>query len=490
MMTQRRIQISAALATFAACLILLPFLGHRPLTDWDEGIYAEISREMLAHGWLVPFWNQAVWLEKPPLMLWITAVFFKIFGVSDFWARAGSALSGAALVGLLHGWMALKKDALTAWLSTLILLGTFGFLHACHVGELDILLSLGCAIAMIGLTQIDELSLSGWYLFWVGFAIALMTKGAASVVIPLTMVCVAVLRRWRARHLSAACWLGLLVFLLLTLPWHLAMLHFFGDRFLDEYLGLHVWARATRPIEGHLNPWWFYLKVILVSAAPFVLVFPPAWLQALRRPQLRVWAVFSAVVLIFYTIVQTRLAQYMAPIYPALAVITASWLGERIHRLLAEHRPRAFWIKLSLATVAVSVASIAITTPAHRTLRIPTLAIGTGSKESSALLRKVCRQPQPVAEPLLVWRNGSVPIVTDVFYSRRQLQQVQLLPLAPGVETNRYAYNPVPLRSAVDLQPRLILLDKSLVPQMPGDLLYTPIESAKLVEVGSIVRAH
>src|SRR5271168_4782805 len=85
--------LSAGLATLVAALVLLPLLGHKPLAEWDEGIYAEVSREMLGGSWLVPHWNGELWFEKPPLMLWITAVFFKLFGVSEFWARAGSALS-------------------------------------------------------------------------------------------------------------------------------------------------------------------------------------------------------------------------------------------------------------------------------------------------------------------------------------------------------------------------------------------------------------
>jgi 4-amino-4-deoxy-L-arabinose transferase-like glycosyltransferase len=121
--------ISTLLATLVACLVLLPLLGHKPLTNWDEGIYAEISREMLSLGVLVPHWNHQPWFEKPPLMFWITAAFFKLLGVTEFWARAGSALSGVAIVTVLHAWLISRKDTLAAWFSTFILLGTFGFLH-------------------------------------------------------------------------------------------------------------------------------------------------------------------------------------------------------------------------------------------------------------------------------------------------------------------------------------------------------------------------
>src|ERR1700733_2264347 len=97
---------SPLLATILACIVLLTLLGPKPLTNWDEGIYAEISREMLSLGPLVPHWNYQPWFEKPPLMLWITAAFFKVFGVTEFWARAGSAFSGVGIVTLLHAWLA------------------------------------------------------------------------------------------------------------------------------------------------------------------------------------------------------------------------------------------------------------------------------------------------------------------------------------------------------------------------------------------------
>ena len=268
--------ISTAWATLAGCVVLLPLLGHKPLAQWDEGIYAEVSREALSRGWWVLHWNQQVWMEKPPLMMWVTAVFFKLFGVSELSARAGSALSGVAIIGISHAWLTNKRNTLTAWLNTVILLGTFGFLRICRVGETDVLLSLGCLIALIGLTQVDESDHRGWYLFWIGFAIALMTKGAASMVLPGTALCFAALQRWGWERLGRACWIGLTLFLLFVLPWHLIMLHLFGSAFLADYFGLHVWKRATEQIEGHSTRWWYYLEVLLVSGAPFVLVYPLA----------------------------------------------------------------------------------------------------------------------------------------------------------------------------------------------------------------------
>ena len=74
------------------------------LIDEADCGHAIASRELLQTGdWAVLHINGIRWLEKPPLMIWITAAFFKLFGVSEFCARAGSALSGVAIVALLQG---------------------------------------------------------------------------------------------------------------------------------------------------------------------------------------------------------------------------------------------------------------------------------------------------------------------------------------------------------------------------------------------------
>ncbi|MGA7313762.1 MAG: hypothetical protein WBX22_07290, partial [Silvibacterium sp.] len=94
--------LSLISAILAAAAVLLPLLGHKALADWDEGIYAEVSREFLWHGWLIPHWHFQPWFEKPPLGLWLTAIFYRIFSVSEFWARAASALASVGLVGAVH----------------------------------------------------------------------------------------------------------------------------------------------------------------------------------------------------------------------------------------------------------------------------------------------------------------------------------------------------------------------------------------------------
>ncbi|MEI9978922.1 MAG: glycosyltransferase family 39 protein [Edaphobacter sp.] len=483
--------VSALLATLLACIVLLTLLGHKPLTNWDEGIYAEISREMLSSNPLVPHWNYQPWFEKPPLMPWITAVFFRLFGISEFWARASSALSGVAIVTLLHAWLIGRKDALAAWLSTFILLSTFGFLHVCRVGEMDVLLSFGCCLALCGLTAIQDRSRNGWYLFWAGLAIALMTKGAASIVLILTVLFFAALERWNTKRLGKPFWLGLALFLLAALPWHLYMAYRFGDSFLSGYLGFHVVARATHQIEDHVTHWWYYFWVLLISAAPFVLLYPFAMIDALRKKQLRAWAVFALVVVGFFTIIQTRLPHYIAPAYPAFAIITSVFLADRLRALQQRHpqTSASFWTKAAIFIVATCLLSAWLTNGPRRRLHQAKVGpdIVSSEKESIQLLREVFRQPQPVQGPLLVWWEGNArSIATSVFYSQRPVQQIQLQPLPTHTTTDKYLFQPIPIEEAVSAGPRLILLDRYLIQQIPAEFSYRQILSGRSMEVGII----
>ncbi|QMV18552.1 hypothetical protein GOB94_07535 [Granulicella sp. 5B5] len=487
---------STVLAALLAALVILTLLGHNRLTDWDEGIYAQISREMLSSGLLIPHWNLQPWLEKPPLMLWITAVFFKLFGVSEFTARLGSALSGVALVGLLHGWLARRHSLRAAWFSSLILLSTFGFLHVARVGEMDTLLSLGLCISLIGLAELHLDHRHGAWLFWLGFALALMTKGAASITLGFTFVLFLALEPTILRRHLGTLSLGFALFLAVVLPWHIALYHRFGEAFVQQYIGLHILHRATSQIEGHITPWWYYLRVLLLSAIPFCLLYPIAALDALRRPALRlyrVFALFALIEVLFFSLVKTRLPHYIAPAYPAFSVLTAVWICTRLETITLTKPLR---LRLSAAVCAIWIIAALITAAPRSRLHSPRLPNGDvtpNNREQVALLKQVFKHPAPavaaVPGPLLDWRPGHYnPIPTVIFYANRPVQQVLPQPLPPGTPTDIYAFNPVPFAAAIGSQPSLILVARSLLPQLPAGYTFHLIASSPTLAVGTIAR--
>src|SRR5476649_2546310 len=78
-----------------------------PLVDRDETWYAEVSREMNERGdYIVSYYNNQFWLEKPPLLYWLQSTAYKIFGSNDFAARFPGALVSALTTLVIFGFCA------------------------------------------------------------------------------------------------------------------------------------------------------------------------------------------------------------------------------------------------------------------------------------------------------------------------------------------------------------------------------------------------
>ena len=105
-----------------ALAVAFPFLGSFGLLEPDEGRFAQIGREMAATGdFLVPRLNGIEQFYKPPLVYWISAVGYRLFGVSEWTARLPSALAFAAVIWLT-GWMGWRlRGRKVGWMAALIL---------------------------------------------------------------------------------------------------------------------------------------------------------------------------------------------------------------------------------------------------------------------------------------------------------------------------------------------------------------------------------
>lgn len=473
---------SVALAMLLACLVLLPLLGHRVLTDWDEGIYAEIAREMLTgstlRAWLTPHWNGHLWFEKPPLAMWLMAVSMRLCGLHALGARLPSALAGVGMVGVLHRWMLPRYGFLAAWLGTAILLSAFGFQHAARAGETDTLLSLFCLSAVLGLAGVVEGQARGWLLFWTGFGLAMMTKGAGSITLPLTLAALLALQPHQVLRFPRAWSAGLALFAGIAVPWHALMWAQYGHAFVSEYVGFHTLHRATTAIEGHQTGPWFYLWVLLISAPPFALLYPfalaaPFRSQATTDLGLRVFSLFALTVLCLFSLVKTRLPHYIAPVYPALSALTAVLLARLFSRL------RVGWRPLTAGAAALYGLAALATTHARGALHsahLPDGRLTPDNRDVARLLQQAQPQLSLAPGPLLLWRaNAATPVTTAAFYSRHLVQQVALTLPAAGIPQDPYVFAPAPLLQAAGGGEHLLLMDCNLLPSLPETLGLRPL---------------
>lgn len=132
---------------FVAILFMLPLflykLGQTSLVSWDEAWYAEIARNILKTGNLINLiWNGRLYTDHPPVGFIIMALFYKIFGINEFWTRFPSALSGIICIILLYLLGKKLFNPLVGLVSGIALSSAIWFLYRSRLGDLDIFLTM------------------------------------------------------------------------------------------------------------------------------------------------------------------------------------------------------------------------------------------------------------------------------------------------------------------------------------------------------------
>ncbi|HEY2142932.1 MAG TPA: glycosyltransferase family 39 protein, partial [Candidatus Udaeobacter sp.] len=118
---------------FAGCVLFhIAGTWSLPLIDRDEPRFAEASREMIERGdYIVPYFNNQLRLDKPPLAYWAQTASYRVFGENDFAARFPSAIAAALTALVIFVWgMRLDGEKLGWWAAIIFTLSLQTFVHA------------------------------------------------------------------------------------------------------------------------------------------------------------------------------------------------------------------------------------------------------------------------------------------------------------------------------------------------------------------------
>ena len=136
-------------------LFLIPFILYivllciMPLMDPDETRYGLIASAMNQSGnYVTPHIENVIYLEKPPLVSWATAIFFKIFGENDFSARFFVALCAWGCIVLVYFIGRHFRDQKTGLYSAMLLTVSLLPFILGHLNILDIPLTFFVSLAV------------------------------------------------------------------------------------------------------------------------------------------------------------------------------------------------------------------------------------------------------------------------------------------------------------------------------------------------------
>src|SRR4026207_1791424 len=377
---------SLAILIALSGILLFGGLGSVGLTDRDEGRNAEAGREMFETGdWITPTFNYEPRFYKPAFVYWLMTASYHLFGTNEFAARFHSALFGMALILLQYWFTARWQNEQVALLSSLMLLLNCEIIFLNRMALTDSVLVFFTTAAQWGLWAGLHSTGRGRHWFWVfyaGMAFATLTKGPVGFIIPLLTMSLylSLTRRWTGYWHRGFPLLGLGAFIALTLPWYATLLWINGLAYVTVAKA-HTVGRFMAPMEGHSFGLFFYFPVLLLGFFPWSGLLPMAMYEAvqgwrsLRRrfdaslphrqdiePGSDEVQLFATVWIIgafaFFTLSATRLQHYIAPLFPAAALLTAMYWQRALLEPLRKGVRASIYVMMGLGFLLALVFSM------------------------------------------------------------------------------------------------------------------------------------
>jgi 4-amino-4-deoxy-L-arabinose transferase-like glycosyltransferase len=379
---------------FASAIYLGCVLSPPSLMDDVDAVQAQIAKTMLTSGdWVTARLDGVLYLEKSPLIYWLMAISYKIFGVTDWAARLPVAFASIALAllsALFATWAFGRRAGFYAGLCMSTCIGLFLFTR---IQIPDVMLTFTIALAMWAfLRTLDENEKKTR--LWAAVLAAclgtgLLLKSLVAVVFPVAAALLYLFfarqmflrRTWqRLRPLS-----GTLIILLVAAPWHVmatvrnppyfawtlksgpGLYHgFLWFYFINEQLLRFLNLRYPRDYNTvpRVYFWLFHLIWLFPWSVYFPAILKLSFKPVDRAGQTRLLALcWVGFILVFFTFSTTQ-EYYSMPCYPALALLVGSAMaaeGKWVRR-----GTRALAAITALAAFAcLAIAFVVRNVPAH-----------------------------------------------------------------------------------------------------------------------------
>jgi len=307
---------------------LLPVM---PLMEPDEARYSDIPSLMNRTGdYITPHLNHVVYLEKPPLCYWATALLFKIFGENEFSSRLFVALCAWGSIFLVYRIGTFFHDQKTGLYSGGVL---STFLYYSFLGKINTLAVplafFVCLAIWAGYRYFaEDCQRKGWlHLLYISSSFAFLTKGLIGIVFPfaITILWLFISKRWRdiLRLFSPV---GIIIFLLISCPW-IILVQKANKDFLWFFFIREHFLRYTTTLHSRNQTILFYVPFVILGTLPWSAFLLKALREGVEKRAplfkttekrfLLLWIIF---IFIFFSFSSSKMIPYIAPIFLPIAI--------------------------------------------------------------------------------------------------------------------------------------------------------------------------
>lgn len=310
----------------AAVLALGFDLGGYALFDPDEGRNAEVAREMAeTNDYLLPHLDGLPYLDKPVVYFAAAAAVMEVLGPTETAARLPAYLFTLATVVVVIWFAGRRWGRDAGWLAALAFVTMPLVLAYARTTIFDSALAFCTTLAILAFWDDRPV------LAWAAIGLGAITKGPVAILIPLaTMIPYALLTGRTVRRLFPLAGIG--VFALVALPWFVAVSIRIPE-FPHYVFVRETFERVTTTRFHRTAPFWYYLPIVPVAAFPWIV---PAlarwrnwrftWLARRVNPEAQETILLACWVLgplLFFTLNQSKLPQYVLPLMPPFALAAA-----------------------------------------------------------------------------------------------------------------------------------------------------------------------
>jgi 4-amino-4-deoxy-L-arabinose transferase-like glycosyltransferase len=347
------LRLAAIAALLALLFLYLPGIASFGLIGPDEPRYASIGRDMARSGdWITPRLWGSPWFEKPALLYWMIGGAFRLGLDEDYAPRLPVALFSIACLIVFYWRLQREFGVEIAAIATAVLATSALWIGFSHAAATDLPMAATFALAVFfllpeieGRSSTANRAAAGALL-----GLSVLAKGLVPVVLLIPFLWFT-RTRWRS-WFNPAAWVA---FFVVALPWYILVTTANAQEFWKVFFLEHQLGRFASGALRHVQPFWFYVPVMIAALFPWTLFLPFVGRRGIYTDRrLRFLAAIVIFGFVFFSASRNKLPGYVLPLIAPLCVLIAAGIRDA-----RRSHPRALGLVTTLSVLLLPLFIVA-----------------------------------------------------------------------------------------------------------------------------------